>query len=171
MFVMPLYYILFYSLYISVNNINYTLSKLSALLIFAGVTIFLSAPSVFSYLRLSDGYWQATSEEVKNQFHAAAESILASDIWNGTGARISGLLVQTGAVAISVLMLRTTGFTKLTAFTGILTHGLDLVHIIVAFFMPGVANAIMGVAGVLYLAWFPLVTIGLFRLSKSKQHA
>jgi hypothetical protein len=171
MFVMPFYYILFYALYTALKNINYSLSALSALFIFAGVTIFLSAPSVFSYLRLSDGYWQATSDVVRSQFQAAAESVLASDIWNGTGARISGLLIQTGAVVFSVLMLRSSSFTKLTAYTGILTHGLDLLHIIAALFMPSIANGLMGVAGVLYLFWFPLITISLFRLAKSTNHA
>jgi hypothetical protein len=169
MFVMPFYYVLFYALYTALKNTNYTLARISAIFIFAGVTIFLSAPSVFSYLRLSDGYWQAPSDDVRNLFKAAAESVLASDIWNGTGARISGLLVQTGAVILSVLMLRSSSFTKLTSYTGILTHGLDLLHIIFAFFMPALANGIMGVAGVLYLLWFPLITVGLFRLSKSTQ--
>jgi len=171
MFVMPFYYVLFYALYISLKSNNYSLGTLSALFIFAGVTIFLSAPSVFSYLRLSDGYWQSTSDVARSQFQAAAESVLASDIWNGTGARISGLLIQTGAVVFSVLMLRSSSFTKLTAYTGILTHGLDLLHIIVAFFMPSIANGIMGVAGVFYLLWFPLITISLFRLAKSTNHA
>ena len=167
MFVMPFYYVLFYTLYTSLKNANVTLSRLSTLFIFAGVTIFLSAPSVFSYLRLSDGYWQATSEIIQSQFHAAAESILASDIWNGTGSRISGLLIQTGAVILSILMLRSSSFTKLTAYIGILTHGLDLLHIIIGFFMPALANGLMGAAGVLYLLWFPLITISLFKLSKS----
>lgn len=169
MFVMPFYYVLFYALYTSLSNTNYTICRLSAIFVFAGVTIFLSAPSVFSYLRLSDAYWQATSDIERSQYYAAAESVLASDIWNGTGARISGLLVQTGALALSILMLRSASFTKLTAYTGILTHGLDLLHIIMAFFMAQFANGIMGMAGALYLLWFPLITISLFKLSKSKQ--
>jgi hypothetical protein len=165
-FVMPLYFVLFYALYRSLGEINNTLAALSTVFIFAGVTMFLSAPSVFSYVRLSDGYWNAQTEAVKNQFWGAAEAILATDIWNGTGARISGLLVQTGAVVLSVLMLRSASFSKLTAYTGILTHGLDLIHIVFAFFMPAVANGIMGVAGVLYLLWFPLITVSFFRLSR-----
>jgi hypothetical protein len=168
MFVMPLYFILFYALYQSLKAISNTLAILSTVFIFAGVTIFLSAPSVFSYVRLSDGYWLAKTELVRSQFLGGAEAILASDIWNGTGARISGLLVQTGAVVLSVLMLHSASFTKFTAWTGILTHGLDLLHIVVAFFLPALANGIMGVAGVLYLLWFPLITITLFRLSKGE---
>jgi hypothetical protein len=167
-FVMPLYFILFYAIYQSVRAINNTLSDLSAIFIFAGVTMFLSAPSVFSYLRLSDSYWTAQTDVVRNQILGAAEAILASDIWNGTGARISGLLVQIGAVVLSVLMLRSTTFTRLTAYTGILTHGLDLIHIVMAFFMPAIANGIMAVAGVLYLIWFPLITISFFKLWRRK---
>jgi hypothetical protein len=168
-FVMPLYFVLFYALYRSLKEINNTLAALSGIFIFAGVTMFLSAPSVFSYLRLSDGYWSAQTEAAKSQFWGAAEAILASDLWNGTGARISGLLVQTGAVALSVLMLRSPSFSKLTAYTGILTHGLDLIHIVVAFFIPALANGIMGVVGALYLIWFPLITISLFKLSKANR--
>jgi hypothetical protein len=166
-FVMPLYYILFYALFSSLKERNGTLAVLSALFIFCGVTIFLSAPSVFSYVKLSDGYWSAGTEVAKSRFWGAAEAVLASDIWNGTGARISGLLVQAGAVVLSVLMLGSASFSKLTGYTGILTHGLDLLHIVATFFMPVLANGIMGVAGVLYLLWFPLITVSLFKLSKS----
>lgn len=166
MFIMPFYYVLFYAIYTSLKEINYSLMSISALFIFAGVTIFLSAPSVFSYLRLSDGYWLAQTESAKQNFISAGEAILASDIWNGTGPRISGLMVQSGAVAMSLIMLRSSGFSKFTAYTGIITHGLDLLHIIFAFFIPAIANGIMGVAGVLYLLWFPLMTVALFKLSK-----
>jgi hypothetical protein len=168
MFAMPLYFVLFYALYTSLKRVNLTLAQLSTLFVFVGVTVFLSAPSVFSYLKLSDGYWSSSGDIEKSQFRSAAESILASDIWNGTGARISGLMVQTGAVLLSLLMLQTSTFTKLTAYTGIITHGLDLIHIMAAFFLPSLANGIMAVAGVLYLLWFPLITISLFRLSKAK---
>jgi hypothetical protein len=167
MFVMPLYFVLFYALYTSLKNTSPTLSQLSALFIFAGVTMFLSSPSVFSYLRLSDGFWNAATDIERTRFFAAAESILAADIWNGTGARISGLLLQTGATILSVLMLHTTSFTKFTSYTGIATHGLDLLHIIAGFFLPALGNTLMGIAGVLYLLWFPLITISLFKLAKN----
>ena len=170
-FAMPLYFVLFYALYQSLKAIDNTLAALATVFIFAGVTIFLSAPSVFSYVKLSDAYWSAHTDAARSRFLAAAEAVLASDIWNGTGARISGLLVQTGAVTVSVLMLKSASFTKLTAYTGVFTHGLDLLHIAVAFFMPVLANGIMAVAGVLYLLWFPLITIGLIKLSSVKQQS
>jgi hypothetical protein len=163
-FVMPLYYLLFYSLYIALKKTNPALVTISTILAFAGVTLFLATPSVFSYLHLSDKFAAATSEFQKNQILAAGESILASDMWHGTGAKIGGLLLQTGALLISVVMLRTSIFNRFTALTGIVTHGLDLLHLIIGFFLPVLGNILMFIAGPLYLLWFPLVGLRLLKL-------
>jgi hypothetical protein len=163
-FVMPLYYLLFYSLYIALKKTNPALVTISTILAFAGVTLFLATPSVFSYLHLSDKFAAATSEFQKNQILAAGESILASDMWHGTGAKIGGLLLQTGALLISVVMLRTSIFNRFTALTGIVTHGLDLLHLIIGFFLPVLGNILMFIAGPLYLLWFTLVGLRLLKL-------
>ena len=164
-FVMPLYYLLFYTLFVVLKNTEHTVSTISMILVFAGVTLFLATPSVFSYLYLSDKFAIATSVFQKNQLLAAGESILASDMWHGTGAKIGGLLLQSGALLISILMLRSNVFNRATAITGIATHGLDLIHIIIGFFLPGIGNIIMFIAGPLYLIWFPMVGSRLYKLS------
>jgi hypothetical protein len=64
-------------------------------------------------------------------------------------------------------MLKQKMFSRLTAYTGIITHGLDLAHILLGFFLPAVGVMMMAVAGVLYLLWFPLVGIDLFKLGHS----
>lgn len=166
-FLMPLYYLLFLSLYVALKNTDYALVTISTILVFVGLTLFLATPSVFSYLHLSDKFATATSDLQKNQILAAGESILASDMWHGTGARIGGLLLQTGAVLISIVMLKTNSFNMLTAVTGIVTHGLDLAHIILGFFLPAIGIVLMSIAGPLYLLWFPLVGLGLFKLGHS----
>ena len=163
-FIMPLYYLLFYSLFVALKNTDHVLSAISMILAFAGLTLFLATPSVFSYLYLSDRFAVAISEIQKNQILAAGESILASDMWHGTGARIGGLLLQSGALLISVVMLRSNVFNRLTAITGIATHGFDLAHILIGFFLPAFGNILMFIAGPLYLIWFPLVGIRLYNL-------
>jgi hypothetical protein len=85
-------------------------------------------------------------------------------MWHGTGAKIGGLLLQTGALLISVVMLRTSIFNRFTALTGIVTHGLDLLHLIIGFFLPVLGNILMFIAGPLYLLWFPLVGLRLLKL-------
>jgi hypothetical protein len=124
---------------------------------------------VFSYLYLSDKFAIAISDFQKNQLLAAGESILASDMWHGTGAKIGGLLLQTGAILISILMLRSNVFNKSTAITGIATHGLDLTHILFGFFAPSLGNIIMFIAGPLYLIWFPMVGFRLYKLRLAKE--
>ncbi len=165
-FIMPLYYILFYSVYTALKKTRNEIVVISTILIFAGVTLFLATPSVFSYVDLSDKYAMATTEIQKNQLLAAGEAILASDMWHGTGAKMGGILLQTGALLISFAMLKQNIFSKLTAYTGIFTHGLDLAHILIGFFMPTVGAILMAISGTLYLLWFPLVGIRLFQLSK-----
>jgi len=163
-FLMPLYYLLFFSLYVALKKSNYGLVSISTILVFAGLTLFLASPSVFSYLNLSDKFANAASDFQKNQILAAGESILASDMWHGTGACVGGILQQVGAVLISIVMLKTNTFNKLTAVTGIITHGLDLMHIIVGLFLPTIGVILMAIAGPLYLLWFPLVGFRLFKL-------
>lgn len=168
-FVMPLYYLLFYSIYLALKDTNKELLSISTILVFVGLTLFLATPSVFSYLYLSDEYAKAIIESDKNQIIAAGEAILASDMWHGTGAKIGGILIQLGALIISMTMLKSNVFNKLTAYTGIVTHGLDLAHIIIGFFLPTVGIILMAIAGPLYLLWFPLIGIRLFKLKNKNE--
>ena len=166
-FVMPLYYVLFYSLWKVMRPVENGLITISVILIFAGVTLFLAAPSTFSYLHLSDAYHAAANEIEKNTLLAAGQAVYSTDIWHGAGPQIGGILVQTGALIISILMLRGSIFTKLTAFIGILMHGLDLLHMLIGFFSTSTANLLMFVAGPLYPVWFLLLGLRLFKLSRA----
>lgn len=163
---MPLYYLLFYAFFVALNKTASYLVAISTILVFAGLTLFLATPSVFSLLHLSEKFLSAASDSEKNQLLAAGEAIIASDIWHGTGPKIGGLLLQTGALLISVSMLKGNVFNRATAVTGIATHGLDLLHVIIGFIIPAIANYVMFIAGPLYFLWFPLVGIRFFRLSK-----
>ena len=166
--VMPLYYLLFFGIYVALRRTNGAYAALATALAFVGVTLFLATPSVFSMTYLSDQYAVATTDIQRSQLLAAGEAIIASDMWHGTGAIMGGILLQSAAVLISVVMLRGKIFSKVTAYVGILTHGLDLAHIIIGFFFPGVGVILMAIAGPLYLIWFPLVGRRLFQLGQGK---
>jgi hypothetical protein len=164
--VMPLYYVLFLSLYRVLHGARVALVMLATLLVFAGLTLFLATPSAFSWLPLSDRFWTATDPQVRSQLLAAGEAILASDMWHGSGAIVGGMLLQTGTLLISVAMLSSRDFGRRTAWVGIVTHGLDLLHIPLELLFPGYGNPLMFVAGPLYLVWFPLVARDLARLAR-----
>jgi len=97
---MTLYYLLFYSIYFALRKTNYGLVTISTILVFAGLTLFLATHAI------------AATEIERNQLLAAGEAIIASDMWHGTGAQIGGLLLQTGALLISFVMLKDNGERK-----------------------------------------------------------
>lgn len=63
-------------------------------------------------------------------------------------------------------MLHSQYFSKATAIVGILTFGMDLVHILVGIFAPQAGVIFMMVAGPLYLVWFPLLARDFFKLAR-----
>ena len=165
---MPLYYFLFFSLFTALKRTNFGLSAISLMMTITGVTLFIAMPSALSYMHLSDRFAAAATEAEKIRLLAAGEAVWAADIWHGTVSLVGGLLLQAGALLFSAVMLRSSVFNRLTAITGIIMYGLDLLHIIFLLFIPVVGNLIMYVAGTLYLLWFPLVGIRFFTMAKVK---
>ena len=166
-FIMPFYYLLFLGLYIALTKSNPTTAIISLVFGFAGVTLFLATPSVFSWLALSDRYAASSGEAERTLLLAAGEAILASDMWHGTGALMGGILMQIATTLISITMLKSAAFAKSTAYVGIVTHGLDLLHLLVGLLIPAGGVILMMIAGPLYLIWFPLLARDFFRLGKT----
>lgn len=164
--VMPAFCVLYAGLYIAMRRECYLLAILSCSSAVMGVTLILANASPASLLYLSDQYAAATSESRRALLVAAGETVISTDMWHGTAAKMGGLLLQIAGVAISVAMLRTAVFSKVIGYTGLVTHGLDLLHIVVGFFAPKIAVLSMAIAGPLYLVWFPLVARRLFQLAK-----
>jgi hypothetical protein len=165
----PLYYLIFLGIFLALNGKKNPWSIIALLFVFIGVTLFLATPSVFSMLNLSDKYATTTSETRQNQFIAAGEAILASDMWHGTGAIFGGILIQFGALVFSILMLPGNVFNRLTAYVGIITHGLDFAHFFFLFFIPTVGVILLAIAGTLYLLWFPLIGVRLIQIGRQAQ--
>ena len=164
--IMPLYYLLLLGFFAALKRTHMALAVVAALIGCAGVTLLLATPSAFSWLTLSEKF-AAAGDAQKTLLLAAGEAILASDMWHGTGALMGGLLLQTGMLFASLLMLRSNNFGKITGWLGVAMHGLDLLHILAAFFFPTLGVVLMMIAGPLYLAWFPLLARDFFRLGKS----
>lgn len=57
-------------------------------------------------------------------------------------------------------------FSKLTAYVGIITHGLDLAHILFVPFLPKTAAVFMMIAGLGYPMWLWLVGRRLLQVGK-----
>jgi hypothetical protein len=165
----PLYYLIFLAIFLALNGKKNPWAIVALISVFVGVTLFLATPSVFSLVNLSDKYSIATSENQRTQLIAAGEAILASDMWHGTGAIVGGILIQFGALVFSILMLPGNIFSKLTAYIGIITHGLDFIHFFFLLLIPPVGVVLLAIAGTLYLLWFPLIGVRLIQIGKQTQ--
>ncbi len=170
--VMPLYYLVFLGLFAALRRNNYAHSLLATALAFVGTTLLLATPTALSMLPLSDKFADATSDVARNQLLAAGEALMAADIWHSTGAILGAVLLQCGAVLISIVMLRGSIFSKTTAWMGIVMHGLDLAHIFAGLFLPIFAAILLSIAGLLYRFWFLLVGLRMLRLASDnhQQH-
>lgn len=162
---MPLYYLLFFSLYMALRWEDRVKATLGTVLGFAGLTLFLAAPAALSMASLSDKYAAAATEAARAQWLAAGEAVTATDLWHGSAAMTGGVLMQAGAVLICAAMLRGHVFGKATAWIGVAMYGLDLAHIFGMIFLPVAGVVLMAMAGPLYPVWFWLVGRRLLRLA------
>ncbi len=160
------YYLWSFGLYAALRKTDAALSALSTVLVFAGVTLFLAPHPLSSLISLSDRWAVAATEAQRQQLLAAGEALMAADMWHSTGAAFGGVIIEVGAILISLVMLRDTVFSRTTAWVGLTTHGLDLTQIVLGLFVPAVKVAIMMVAGPLYLVWFFLIGRRLLQLGR-----
>jgi hypothetical protein len=142
----------------------------ATLFTFVAVTVCFSSESTFALLHLGDQYAAATSETVRSQILAAGRSVIASDMWHSSGAYVSGILMQGGGVIISLVMLRSKDFSKVTAITGLLGNALDLTQHMLTPFVPSIAGTIQMLMGPFYLVWFPMLARDLFKLANKVKY-
>jgi hypothetical protein len=160
------YYLWLFGLYAALKRTDAALSALATVLAFAGVTLFLASHPLSSLITLSDRWAAVATEAQRVQLLAAGEALMAADMWHSTGAAFGGVIIECGAILISLVMLRSTVFSRTTAWVGLATHGLDLTQILLGLFVPVVKVAIMMVAGPLYLVWFFLIGRRLLQLGR-----
>jgi hypothetical protein len=155
------------ALYLALRRIAPTLVTYATLFTLIAITVMFATHSGFSLLHLSEQYEAATSAAQQSELLAAGEAVIASDIWNSTGGYATGILLQSAGVLISLAMLRSNDFGRITAYAGLLANGIDLLQHVLHPFAPGVSAIILWFAGLPYFLWFPLVGRDLLRLSRA----
>ena len=161
---MPMYYVLALGLWEALQRTSRVSTAISSGMVVVGVTLFMSAPTVFSLARLSELHARASSDSRRAELIAAAESVLAADIWHGSAALFGGLLLEAGLLWFSALMLRPgSGFPRWLGLVGLATHGLDFLHGPLTLIWSRFGSGLMMVAGPLYLLWFPAIGLWLWK--------
>lgn len=162
---MPVFLFLYVVLCRAMYRSSVVSTTVGAASAFLGVTLVVSNASVLSMVQLSKQYVDASTEARKAIFLAAGEAVMSTDMWHATSAVLGGVLIQVAGVLICIVMVRGGVFSRLTGYLGIVTHVLDLAHILVSLFLPAAGIVLMALAGPLYLVWLPLVGRRLYQLS------
>ncbi len=168
LFLLGAYLGTFPALYFALRRISPVATLLATLFTLMAVTICFASESTFALFHLGEQYAAAVSEAQRTQFLAAGEAVIAADMWNSSGAYMSGILLQGGGVIISLVMLRSRDFSKVTALAGLLGNALDLIQHLLHPLMPSLSATIQMAMGPFYLVWFPMLARDLFRLGRNK---
>ncbi len=172
---MVLYCPLFFALYGALKQTNKAYSALAAILAFSGIAITLATSMPYPMVYLSNQYSVAANAAQRDWILAAGESVLAFSNGTGIGAYSGALFVESAAVIFSLLMLRSQVLSQVTAYIGILGHGLDLARILISLvvmpiaplaFLDTLGVGLLAVGGPLQLIWLillgrRLLTLGL----------
>jgi hypothetical protein len=155
----------FSALYMALKRVNPIYSALATLFTIMAVVLTFGSESTFSLLHLVEKYAAAGSDALRAQFLAAGEAVIATDMWHTSGAYMTGILLQGSGVLISIIMLRSDDFSKVTAISGLLANAFDLVQHLLHPFWPGISE-ILTMFMVVYFVWYVMLGRDLFRLAK-----
>lgn len=164
-----LYFLSFSGLFLILRKNNFTLSFYATLFAFAAVVLALSSHSGFSLIHLSRLYWEAGDEQSRIRLLAAGESIISQNLWNGSAGYFAGIFLQGSGIILSISMIGSKDFTKLTIFSGIMANGLDLIQHLIHPFLPAVSQLIIMVMGPFYILWFAMLIHNLNSYIKKQQ--
>ncbi len=157
----------FPALYAALRRQSPVYTALATLFTVMAVVGAFATESTFSLLHLGRQFVTA-GEAQRSQLVAAAEAIIASDMWNSSAAYMGGILLQGSGVMISVIMLRSKDFNKVTAISGLLGNGLDLIQHILHPFAPSISAPIQMFMSIFYFVWFPMLAWDFFRSAKEQ---
>jgi hypothetical protein len=156
----------FPALYVALRRLSPVYAALATLFTVIAVTGSFATEATFSWLYLGDQYAEATTDAQRAQLLAAGEAVIATDMWHSTAAYAGGILLQGAGIMISLIMLRSGNFSRVTAYAGLVGNALDLVQHLLHPFAPPVSTVIQSVMGPFYLVWFPMLGRDLIRLAR-----
>ncbi len=150
---------MFLALYAALRRASPSFMAIATTLALVGIAVYFASNTAFEMLSLSNQYAAATTDAQRSLTLAAGQAMLA--IYQGTAFNVSYVLLSVAPLIISVVMLRSNVFGKVTAYVGILASAIGL-----GFFVPviGVFLSLISVVGL--LIWYILIARRLFQLGQ-----
>lgn len=154
---------MFLALCVALRKGNESSMAIAGGLAFLGIAVYLATNTVVPMTVLSDQYAAVTTDAQRALFVAAGHAVLATG-GVGTGAYMAFLLMGSGGLVISVVMLRTNIFGRVVACLGILANAATLAYYVATPVAPSTSVFLLWGSGLLSLAWMMPVGWRLIRL-------
>lgn len=149
--------LIFLALFAALRRASPSWMVIAAALGFAGITSYFASNQAFTMLSLSEQYAAATTGAQRAMFLAAGQAVLAihrNASFAGSGIYLSFLLVSVAGLIISAVMLRSSIFSKGTAYMGILANGFGLGYYIVFAFASALVFIPLSISAIFLLIWY-----------------
>ncbi len=160
--------IMFLALYMALRQVRPSWILIAVYFALLGVVVFIVPRTLhLSLLPLTDLYAAATTEAERTLYLTVGEAL--SQVSSATPQTLGFLLMAVAGLIISVVVLRS-GQQRLpigraAAYVGIAGFVAALANYVARLLAPDLAAMIMPVNGLLWFAWWIMVSVGLFRLA------
>ncbi|MFZ5916497.1 MAG: hypothetical protein ACOYZ7_06170 [Chloroflexota bacterium] len=162
--------IMFLALYVALRRVRPAWMLIAVYLALLGVAVFIVPRTLhLSLLPLSDLHAAATTDAQRALYLAAGEAL--SQVSSATPQTLGFLLMAAAGLIISLVVLRS-GQQRLpigtaAAYVGVIGFVAALANYLARLLAPDMAAMIMPVNGLLWFAWWILVSVGLFKLAST----
>lgn len=150
---------IFLALYVALRRGNESVVAIATALGLAGAGLFIASNPAFEMLSLSNHYAAATADAQRSIFLAAGQAVLAS--WQGTAFQAAYLTGSVSGIAIGLVMLQSSIFSRATAYMGILGNVIAL-----GLYVPAIGVYISVFSVVFLEVWYILIARRLFQLGR-----
>ena len=157
--------ILFLALYQALKDTSPSWMVIALYLALLGVVVFV-VPRVLtlSVAVLSDLHAVATTEAQRTLYLGAGEAL--SSLSTATPQTLGFLLMAAAGLIVSAVNLRGRDFGRATSYVGIAGFVVALANYLTRLLEPSVAAYLLPVNGLLWLVWWLMMALGLFRLAR-----
>lgn len=166
----PMYFmfaLVFLALYVLLRKTGEVPMAVAAMFALLGIGIFLATNNPFSMLSLSNQYAAATTEAQRSSLLGAGQALLAYTGQRAVGGFNIGLfLVSLAGLIVSGVILRSSSFSRSTAYVGLAAHALSLAdYLRQAFTSSAILALLVILPNALFLVtWYILVGRRLYQI-------
>jgi hypothetical protein len=150
----------FLALYVSLRSVNESYALVALVVGLVGVVLLFPSRPILELFALSRQYSTATTDTARSQLVAAGDALLSQ--FDGTGWFLNTLLGALSLLTSSLLMLRSSVYSKATAYSGLITN-----IVVCGFFIPVLGKFLLFLSLPGYMIWYFLLAKAFFRMSQS----